>query len=327
MPVDKNKAKPCIMYISRNSALLDEKVSEVKDRLKGKINTDTDLKVYGEADEIEESELANFLGMPSFFSKSKVLILKGVDRYPAKLLKVLARYIEDLCPGIFLVLTSSKERLNPRFLKAVRSAGTIKSLKVPSPADARRWLRDRAGSDGLDFSPEGMETFLENVDYRLDTLKHEYEKLYLYAGGSAQSIGPKEVNRLIPRVHNLRVFDLVDYVGARDKAKALKALRSVLGQSWALIGAVTLLHRCFKAMLYFKYHLDKEGSDYIRKNSKAPPYMVEKIIKKYKGFAAGYSHEEVLETISILNEYDIRFRDAYRPENLMAGLISEIIGP
>jgi len=324
----KSNAKPCILYISRSSSVLDERVSEVKKKIRGKINTDTDLKVYDNPEEVEESELLNFLGMPSFFSDRKVLILKNVERYPSSLIKMLSRQIEKLSPAIFLVMTSTKDKLNAEFLKAVKSVGTIRAIRVPTAENARRWLKEKAELDGISFSARAMDTFLENVDCQLNSLKHEYEKLYIYASGLKEpKIGPEEVNRLVTRVYNLRVFDLVDYIAKRDRNGALKALRSVIEEKWALIGAVTLLHRCFKSMLYFKYNLDQQAADYIKNNTKAPGYLIDKIVGKYKRFSSNYRLEEMIKIIGILNKYDISFRDAHQPKNLMVRLISEIVGP
>jgi len=309
----KSNAKPCILYISRSSSVLDERVSEVKKKIRGKINTDTDLKVYDNPEEIEESELLNFLGMPSFFSDRKVLILKNVERYPSSLIKMLSRQIEKLSPAIFLVMTSTKDKLNAEFLKAVKSVGTIRAIRVPTAENARRWLKEKAELDGISFSARAMDTFLENVDCQLNSLKHEYEKLYIYASGLKEpKIGPEEVNRLVTRVY---------------KNGALKALRSVIEEKWALIGAVTLLHRCFKSMLYFKYNLDQQAADYIKNNTKAPGYLIDKIVGKYKRFSSNYRLEEMIKIIGILNKYDISFRDAHQPKNLMVRLISEIVGP
>ncbi|MGM0365257.1 MAG: DNA polymerase III subunit delta [Actinomycetota bacterium] len=323
----KNNAKPCILYISRSGSVLDEKVSGIKKKIKGKINTDTDFKVYDSPEEIDESELLNFLGMPSFFSEGKVLVLKNVESYPASLMKMLSRQIKKLGSGVFLVMTSSKEKLNREFLEAVKSSGTIKSIRVPTAESARRWLKEKAELDGLNFSSGAMETFLENVDYQLDSIKHEYEKLYTYASSSKDSvIGTREVNRLVTRVYNLRVFDLVDYIGQRDKNGALAALRSVLEEKWALMGAVTLLHRCFKAMTYFKYNLDQQAEGYIRNNTRTPAYLVNKVMRKYRKFSGNYRLGEMIKIMGILNDYDMRFRDAHQPKNLMIGLISEITG-
>ncbi len=323
----KSDARPCILYISRSGSILDERVAEIKKKVRGKINIDTDLRVYDNAEEIEEAELSNFLNMPSFFSDSKVLILKNVHSYPASMLNMLAVQIEKLGSGVFLVLTSTKDKLNAKFLGAVKSVGTIKNIRVPTAAGARRWLKEKAELDGISFTAGAMDTFLENVDYQLDSIKHEYVKLSTYAWGQKDAkIEAEEINRLVTRVYNLRIFDLVDYIGQRDKNEALRALRSVLEEKWALIGAVTLLHRCFKSMLYFKYGMDRQAAEYIKSHTHAPPYLIDKIVGKYKGFSGGYQLADIIKIIGILNKYDILFRDAHQPKQLMVGLISEVTG-
>ncbi len=321
----KSNAKPCILYVCRNNAVLDEKITEILKKVSGKINTDTDLRVYSSPEEVEESEIINFLRTPSFFSERKVLVMKHVDGYPAALLNLLAADVENLGPDVFLVLTASKEKMAAKFLKAVKSVGTIKNIRAPSADSIRRWLKKRADADRIQFTGNALEIFLENTGGQLDQVKDAYQKIDLYAWGKKEKkIGAVEVNRLVPRVYHLRVFDLVDYLGKRDKNGALRALRSVLEEKWPLVGAVTLIHRCFKAMLYYKYGLDQQAAAYIKANTHAPPFLVDKILKKYKQFSEGYQIHEMVRIMGILNQYDLDLRDTNQPKNLMVSLISEI---
>ncbi|MDZ7837715.1 MAG: hypothetical protein U5N58_07030 [Actinomycetota bacterium] len=179
------KGKPVILYISRSSAILDERIAAVKKGIKKKINLDTDYKFYDSYETADEADISTFLSTPSFFSNNKVLILKDIQASPASLQKSLAAQIPGLAAGgVFLVMTSTSRKLNAKLMAALKDTGTVKNIQEPTAENARKWLEEKAELDELEFSDKAMEIFLENVDYRLETLKHEYEKIYAYGSGT-----------------------------------------------------------------------------------------------------------------------------------------------
>lgn len=325
------KAKPAILYISRSSSILEERVAAVKKGIKGKVNLDTDYKVYENYETMDLADMVTFLSTPSFFSDNKVLILKNLQDCPSSLLKGLAAELDKLdSGGNFLVMTSTTEKLNPQFLKAARSHGTIKKIKEPTAENAKSWLKEKAELDGIKFSGRALESFLESVEYRLDALKREYEKLYCYASGQQDStVDQAAVSRLVTRVYNMQIFDLVDFIGKRDKAGALQAMDAMVQLNQDMVkvslASVTLLHRLFKSMAYFAHNLDQEGQDYIRENIRSSTYMQNRVIAKYKKFASGYRPGQLARILGIINKYDRVFRDTQKAADHMFKMIIEIM--
>ncbi|MCG9479675.1 MAG: hypothetical protein K9H14_05635 [Actinomycetia bacterium] len=325
------KGKPVILYISRSSAILDERIAAVRKGIKKKINLDTDYKFYDSYETADEADIATFLSTPSFFSDNKVLILKDIQTSPASLQKSLAAQIPGLAAGgVFLVMTATSRKLNAKLMAAVKDTGTVKNIQEPTAENARKWLKEKAELDELKFSGKAMEIFLENVDYRLETLKHEYEKIYAYGSGPRkEAITREAVNRLVTRVYSLQIFDLVDSIGSKDKNGALSALDSMIKLNEDIrgvsMGAITLLHRMFKSLAYFKYNLDQEAQEYIQGNIRASSYMQNRIIAKYKKFADYYQPEAIGKIMCILNKYDRIFRDTQKTTDHMCKMIMEII--
>ncbi len=65
--------KPCHLYISKSSSVLDDRIDSLKKFLKSKINFEVDFKIFYGGEEIDEGELVNFYNTPSFFSEKKLL--------------------------------------------------------------------------------------------------------------------------------------------------------------------------------------------------------------------------------------------------------------
>jgi DNA polymerase III delta subunit len=151
---------------------------------------------------------------------------------------------------------------------------------------------------------------VENVNLDINLLKNEYQKLYNYISSEDKKIiDEKVVKALVSRVYSMKIFDLVDFLGERDKNGSLKALDDVLNEDKNLLGLITLMHRMFKSMLYIKTDQGKGSvTDYLAANINMPPYFIGKMVNKYIKFSRNYSQEEIIKIIEMLNEYDIELR-------------------
>jgi len=136
----------------------------------------------------------------------------------------------------------------------------------------------------------------------------------------------------------MKIFDIVDFIGKRDKSGALIALKAVLAgakssssssnSSFAdrknLYGLITLLHRMFKAFLYIKSSDNREDlKNYIERNIGHSPYMVSKITANYIKFSANFTAEEIIKIFGILNSYDYKLRTAQSGQS--RGIILKLI--
>ncbi len=248
MPEEKNKIdklKKAYLYISRNLSVLEEKVGEIKGFIEDKINTETDYKVFRPDSESTDGELENYISTPSLFSSRKIAVIRNIEKFKAKFQKTVAKAIDG--EDIVFILTASNEKINKALLDALKQEGSIKRLRPPSGKDMLKWLENKASSDGIVFTDGAKSLLIENVNLDLNLLKNEYLKLYDYISSEDKKIIEEEaVRHLVPRVYSMKIFDLVDYLGGRDKNGSLVALEEILSEDSNLLGLITLIHRMFK---------------------------------------------------------------------------------
>jgi len=326
-----DKLSQCYLYISTSYSLLEDTINNIKDFLKDRINFDTDFKIFSGIEEIEEEGFANYIGTPSLFSLKKVAVIKYIDNTPGTLQKKFADLMLNSLSknrNIVFIITSLKQKLNPGLMEAVKKTGKIIRLNPPSIGSLKKWLNEKSGLDGIKFTEKAVDILIENVNMDLGLLKKEYDKLYDYISSEKEKvINEDTVKMLVSRVYSLKVFDLVDYIGKRDKNNSLKALRSISGEEQNLAGFVTLLHRMFKCLLYIKSGDSKTSvTDYIESNLKVPSYYVGRTVSKYIGFSDNYKKSEILRIFNILNDYDINFKKSSTESgNLVKKLITEVL--
>lgn len=328
MPEEKNKIdklKKAYLYISRNLSVLEEKVGEIKGFIEDKINTETDYKVFRPDSESTDEELENYISTPSLFSSRKIAVIRNIEKFKAKFQKTVAKAIDG--EDIVFILTASSEKINKALLDALKQEGSIKRLRPPSGKDMLKWLEDKASSDGIVFTDGAKSLLIENVNLDLSLLKNEYLKLYDYISSEDKKIIEEEaVRHLVPRVYSMKIFDLVDYLGGRDKNGSIVALEEILSEDSNLLGLITLIHRMFKSMLYIKTGNGTTGvTAFLEKNINMPPYFIGKLVNKYIKFSQNYSNEEIVKIFDLLNDYDIKFRiDPSGNKNLAKRMIAQI---
>jgi len=328
LPEEKNKIdklKKAYLYISRNLSVLEEKVGEIKGFIEDKINIETDYKVFRPDSESTDGELENYISTPSLFSSRKIAVIRNIEKFKAKFQKTVAKAIDG--EDIVFILTASSEKINKALLDALKQEGSIKRLRPPSGKDMLKWLENKASSDGIVFTDGAKSLLIENVNLDLNLLKNEYLKLYDYISSEDKKIIEEEaVRHLVPRVYSMKIFDLVDYLGGRDKNGSLVALEEILSEDSNLLGLITLIHRMFKSMLYIKTGNGTTGvTAFLEKNINMPPYFIGKLVNKYIKFSQNYSNEEIVKIFDLLNDYDIKFRiDPSGNKNLAKRMIAQI---
>jgi len=363
--------KPCYLYISKSASILEEKADRFKKILKGKINFESDFKVFYAGTDMDESDFLNFVNTPSFFSDGRAAVIKNVEKASAEFIKILMGMFETPAMsghGTVIILTclsgEKKARNLTELMETVRKFGTLENLYAPTAEKLGKWLAEKSELDGLKFTQKAASRFIENlnfdrsvlsseneknesVNFDLNILRSEYEKLLIYMSSEKEKVvNEVTVNKLVSRVYDMKIFDLVDCIGNRDSQGALKALKPLAVEKQNMIGIITLLHRMFSSFVYLKSSSIKDkNAGYSAANGNSPngrkinsfkdfieksighAKNKERIASNYIRYSKKYSNAEVVKVFDILNRYDILLRAAEINEPmLVTKLITEITG-
>jgi DNA polymerase III delta subunit len=305
------KLKKAYLYISRNEHALAEKIGEIKKYIESDAGARSDLKVFDTSDRQSLEDFESFVSSPSLFSEKKIALLEHIEKAPASFQKIAAARISDDggADSVF-IFTASSEKINKALIDAVKDVGILRTIRPPVAADLLKWLEGKAKEDGIEFTGDARHLLVENVHLDINLLKNEYQKLYDYISSEDKKIiDEKVIKSLVSRVYSMKIFDLVDFLGERDKNGSLKALDDILNEDKNLLGLITLMHRMFKSLLYIKTDRGKGSvTDYLAANINMPPYFIGKMVNKYIKFSRNYSQEEIIKILEMLNDYDIKLR-------------------
>ncbi len=330
--------KKAYLYISRNDSTLKEKIEEIRDYAGSRARVDTDLKIFDGSNKSALEDFNSFVSAPSLFSSSKIAVLESIDRAGAVFQKLVSKilleeYIEGGSevggqPEVVYIFTASSEKINKGLLDIIKKTGTIRKLKPPAYGDLLKWLKDRASSDGISFTDEAKVLLVENVNLDMGLLKNEYDKLFDYIRSEDKKIIDRDaVKFLVSRVNSMKIFDLVDFLGERNKDRSLEVLEDILREDKKLMGLITLIHRMFKSLLYIK---TEDGgtsvTDYLSRYIYMPPYFIGKMVSKYIKFSRNYSETEIIKIFKVLSDYDKNLRKGITNNgNIIKTMIIHII--
>ncbi len=358
---DFSKLKPCYCFISQSNSILDDKVDSIKKSLKDFINVDLDFKVFDLSTEFDISEFINYYSMPSFFSKKKVAVIKHFENAQAFFVEKIVEILEELSKllkakissndffNTVLLITSLKDLKDKKLKELILRLGEIQTLKLPITDNLKKWLIEKSEIDGIKFTNKAVSRLLENVNYDSSILKKEYQKLYLYIISEKEKIiNETVIDKLVFRIIDMKIFELVDLIGKKDKQNALNALKSVYfemsskktvhekseeskqaGYHKGFLGLITLLHRMYKAILYYKATKNKDVLiNYIQKSIGHYPFILNKLVTNYVKFSEYYTIKGLINIFKILSKNDLLIRQASNiseQKNIVLKMIADII--
>jgi DNA polymerase III delta subunit len=338
--------KPFYLYISKSPSILADKLAEFRKFFRDKIDFDSDFKIFYADEQELTGEFISFYNTPSFFSEKKIAVIRNLESAHNSFIKMLIDQVtgfnKDSFSSILIILTSlQKNKIDKHLLTAIGRSGDIREIYSPQTGNLRKWLEEKCELDDIKFTSKAAIKLIENINFDSSLLKTEYEKLHTFIiSEKDKTINEKMVDKLVNRVYDMKIFDAVDFIGNKDKCGVLKTLKIVSGERQSMLGLITLLHRMFKAFLYFKSDIEKTGpaeqnsqayaksyqgdmhslnsfKKYLERNIGHSPFALKIVEEKYARYCRKYDKEEVIQVFGILNKYDMLLRSGKDVKDFM----------
>lgn len=142
----------------------------------------------------------------------------------------LAQYVKSPTPGTVMVFEACRydfegddKKKNERIQKFFSAVPCVVELKRYSLSEARGILVEMAKKVKLALGPGVAETLAESLGGDVGRIATEIEKLATFAG-SDRTITIQDIAELIPDARETTIFELVNALGRRDRARALQVL-------------------------------------------------------------------------------------------------------
>ncbi len=170
--------------------------------------------------------------------------------------KALRDYLPRLPETARLVFIETKSLAkNNSILKFALAVGDekiafVKEFAAPAEKDLPRWILTRVKSKGGEIEPLAVTELAMHVGADLRLFDTEIEKLLIYRRN--EIIRVSDVRALVNSVRESDVFGLVDAIGRRETALALKLLHEQLAQGENAIYLLSMIVRQFRLLLQMR---------------------------------------------------------------------------
>lgn len=167
----------------------------------------------------------------------------------------IASYVASPTPDVTVAFECTRfgydgddKRKLDRVQKFFSAAPAIIELKHPDAEDARHEAMALASEAGVKLERGAVDTLVESLGSDLARISVEIQKLGLFIGGK-RSITETDIAELVPEARANTIFELVNALGRKDRARSLQILDTLTRAGEYLPLALAFLSTQFRTAL------------------------------------------------------------------------------
>ncbi len=319
--IKKGSLLPLYYFFGVDGFIINEAYLLLEEKISPLISTEFDKQVIYASDK----SLVEILDAASAFpfgSDKKFIVVKEADKLKDK--KGLVSYCKQ--PPSFTTLlflhNAEIKDIDSEPFTSLYSFGYLfegKELKGKNIID---WLLDFAESKNLKLSKENAQMLVDIVGENRSMLEHQFEKFTTFLGDKKE-ISIETITSLSTELKEFNIFDLLNAIGKREKAKALKIVMNLYEKENELISIVAMLNKYFTGLLRLNEMNEK----------KIDPVIQARIIgtnkyylKDYENARKNFSDFQLYNAIEAILKADIQKKSSFTDDRtLLTALISEIL--
>ena len=293
------------VYLVRGDdpALVGPAVSELVHRLAGDDATGVAVEDLS-GEDVGLDAAVDALQTPAFLSDRRVVVVRDVGRFRTDEIDGLLAYLDDPLPTSVLVLVAGGGQIPAKLLAAVKKAGHVVDVSVPTGAKGRSgWLAAQLKQAPVTLDREAAAVLSDHLGEDVGRLATLLDALASAYGEGAQ-VTADELQPFLGEAGGVAPWTLTDAIDAGDTEGALVALKRLTeaGDRHPLV-ILASLHRHYGAMLRL------DGADVRDENEAAAligsgPYPAKKAMNQAKRLGS----RGVARAITLLSDADIDLR-------------------
>ena len=203
----------------------------------------------------------------------------------------------------------------------IEAVGEVREFAPLREQEALGWLREQVRERGLHLTRGAATALVERAAGDRGVLTGAVEKLSLYAGEA--SVDEEVVDLLVPRLRNVRIFDLLDAVAERRLADAMRALDDVRASGEDSPRILHMLARTYRQIVVACEVMEQGGDqNEIATALGSPPWLARRLrnqARAYRPEQADRALERILEADAAIIAY--RRDDGGLPDDLAVELL------
>jgi DNA polymerase-3 subunit delta len=235
----------------------------------------------------------------------------------------LAEYMKQPTPGTVLVFECSRydfegdDRPKIERVEKFYSAVPVTVQFRAFTSESSRFLAQQLTKQhGLNLAGAELAALLDAVAGDANRLASELEKLSLFVG-SDRAVTMDDLQALVPNAAQSTVFSLVNALGKRDRAGALRSLDILVREGEYLPLALTFLSTQFRLALAAKEAKLNSTQQALAFFAKIGVRIWRDRAEQVMSTAAAFTREHLAKAVALIHDTDRKFREGYREDRVI----------
>jgi DNA polymerase-3 subunit delta len=199
-------------------------VSRLRKRVEAESGSDLNITVF-DAEVVAPQQVLEAAATPGFALGTRLLLVLNGHRWKVKQRQAMIGYLQDPMPDTCLAIEGETFTKDDALAKALAKAGEVLRFDLPKKYELAKWVAKRARAQGLRMNAAAAKRLLSVSGDAPERLEREIEKLAAYCHGGEARV--EDVDAVCTPAVEVRIFDLMDAVGLRDRHRAFALLESV----------------------------------------------------------------------------------------------------
>jgi DNA polymerase-3 subunit delta len=298
--LERNTVKPLYLFYGDEEFLMHRALLRLEAGLTEKAG-EPPTRVVREAQEVELAEFLAEARAATLWGAGQLLILRGVDFYPAAQVKAVTGYLDRPAPRAWVVLLAEglkareveKHGVWGRLAKEEAALGFYRLRE----SELHQWLTREARHLGKNLTLAAAQRLVEMVGDNLAELSQELEKLALFAGPE-NTLTPALVTQLASHSRTYNIFALVEALGEPGFHQRLTSLGHLLDLGEAPPKILGMLARQVRILIRVKEGAGANPVELARRLG-VPQWKVKSLGQQAARFSAAAlkSHLELLHQV------------------------------
>jgi len=307
---------PVLLMHGSQKFLVEESLKEIKKRLQSGPKEDLNYQEF-QAEKAELSEILSAAETLPFISEKRLIVVKESEKLKFKDSAALMSYLKNPSATTCLVFVAGKVDKRSALYKGIKDYGKIDEYSRFSRSEYLSWINRKFFEQGKKASYKVANLILNSAGQDLNKLEQEIEKVSLYLG-EQKEVREEDVNLLIEKTAEDRVFDLVDALGRREKAKALEIANRLLKAGESPVFLLNMIIRQFRLLLRTKALLKRSvrGAE-MAKTLRVLPFVASKMEDQGRRF----TEEEIVRIYELLLEADVSLKTSSRQPHIALDIL------
>ncbi len=297
--------KKVYLFLGANDFLIEDEQNKVLSRC---LSRDDGLDLIDlDGSDASFFEIETALLSTGMFSSGKVVRIRRVDKMQVEDQNRLAGAMSAVAGDTVVLLSATKLDGRGKLMRALKSCAIIKEFKNLYQRDAVSWCRERARHHRLRLGPREADFLVQLTGTDQSRIDKELEKISIYLNSPDSIVSMETIARVAGTGGEAVTFDLLDAIGDKDPAGAVRVLRRLLEAGEPPVKIQFIVAKHVRDLLQVASMIESGVQrDAIIAALGVHPYRASKLIAHASNFGAG----ELTASLESLLASDLRMKSS-----------------